>query len=505
MKKLVGFLLVFTLVFSMMAVTNANEASGSGSVPQPDYLPYAEVGVLSEGLAWYMEAGEETDSIGFIDTSGKIVIKARFEAAGIFHDGLAPVQIDGLWGYVDKTGQFAVPPIYTGVGRVFEEGFVQVVKDDKWGYVDKTGKEVIAFDYEDTNPFNNGLAPVKKNEKYGYINKEGKEVVPFQYEAASVFSEGRAMVKIKDKWGVIDQNGIEIEKPKFEEAFPYSRGLAAVKHEGMWGYIDLSGREVIQAHYDEARPFQEGDLAPVQVDGKWGYVNKEDTMIIRPQFMDVYTVFSEGLALVSIENEDEYEMLGYIDQTGKVVVPYSYDLMGSSFSGGLATVADGGQGSFYFMPNPLNVQTQEPQPQSALPSASKVMINGREVSPEAYNIGGNNFFKLRDLAMLLNGTNKGFEVGWDQDAKVIRLTTSKAYTEVGGELAATGQLSVKQAAPATAKLLVNSEEARFTAYTLDGNNYFKLRDLAQALDFNVSWDAASNALTIDTKSGYQPE
>lgn len=103
------------------------------------------------------------------------------------------------------------------------------------------------------------------------------------------------MVKIKDKWGVIDQNGIEIEKPKFEEAFPYSRGLAAVKHEGKWGYIDLSGREVIRAHYDEARPFQEGDLAPVQIDGKWGYVNKEDTMIIQPQFIDVYTVFLRDL------------------------------------------------------------------------------------------------------------------------------------------------------------------------------------------------------------------
>lgn len=44
------------------------------------------------------------------------------------------------------------------------------------------------------------------------------------------------------------------------------------------------------------------------------------------------------------------------------------------------------------------------------PTASKVSVNGKDVSFEAYNIEGNNYFKLRDLAKALTGSNKQFEV-----------------------------------------------------------------------------------------------
>jgi len=40
----------------------------------------------------------------------------------------------------------------------------------------------------------------------------------------------------------------------------------------------------------------------------------------------------------------------------------------------------------------------------AKPTASTVYLNSEETAFEAYNINGNNFFKLRDLAYALNGT-----------------------------------------------------------------------------------------------------
>ena len=55
-------------------------------------------------------------------------------------------------------------------------------------------------------------------------------------------------------------------------------------------------------------------------------------------------------------------------------------------------------------------------------------MDGAPVGLTAYNINGNNYFKLRDLAALLNGTQAQFQVGWNDAARTITLTTDAAYT-----------------------------------------------------------------------------
>lgn len=42
----------------------------------------------------------------------------------------------------------------------------------------------------------------------------------------------------------------------------------------------------------------------------------------------------------------------------------------------------------------------------------------------AYNIGGNNYFKLRDMAAVIN-----FGVAWDGDTNTINIDTSTGYTK----------------------------------------------------------------------------
>jgi hypothetical protein len=56
--------------------------------------------------------------------------------------------------------------------------------------------------------------------------------------------------------------------------------------------------------------------------------------------------------------------------------------------------------------------------QTAAPTASKITLDGAEVSFTAYNIGGNNYFKLRDLGAALN-----FGVTWDGAANTIVIDT----------------------------------------------------------------------------------
>ena len=135
----------------------------------------------------------------------------------------------------------------------------------------------------------------------------------------------------------------------------------------------------------------------------------------------------------------------------------------------------------------------------AVPTEAKVLIDGREVAFEAYNLDNNNYFKLRDLAMALRESGKPFAVKWDGESGAIRLETGKTYTPVGGELAASGKQGVKGAYSSLTKLVVDGREMLLTAYTIDGYTYFKLRDLAPALQLDVKWDGKANAILIDTK------
>ena len=55
------------------------------------------------------------------------------------------------------------------------------------------------------------------------------------------------------------------------------------------------------------------------------------------------------------------------------------------------------------------------------------------------------------------------------------------------------------------KIYLAGEQLDITGYNIDGNNYFKIRDLGEALDIAVDWDAAERAVTIDPAKPYSAE
>lgn len=135
---------------------------------------------------------------------------------------------------------------------------------------------------------------------------------------------------------------------------------------------------------------------------------------------------------------------------------------------------------------------------TAAATASKVLVDGKEVSFEAYNIKDSNYFKLRDIAMAVNGSPKNFEVGWDSENNAISLTSDKAYTVAGGELAVSANPAAKQATLSTSKVYLDGEEIQLTAYKIGGNNFFKLHDIGEALGIVITWDAETKTIGIDT-------
>lgn len=176
------------------------------------------------------------------------------------------------------------------------------------------------------------------------------------------------------------------------------------------------------------------------------------------------------------------------------------------------TVNQGSNTFYYFVKviqNPVypqeklpDIQQQQPtQSATANPNNSKVLVNGKAVAFDSYNINNNNYFKLRDIAQVLRGTDKQFEVVWDSSKNAINMTSNKPYTTVGGELKV-GDGVAKQCSLNSSPIYKDGVQVSLTAYTINGNNYFKLRDLGQAFNFDVSWDAGQNAVVVDTTKPY---
>ena len=76
---------------------------------------------------------------GFIDKTGKWVIRPSYQAAKNFHDGVAAVRVNDKYGYIGKNGDFIVKPQFD-VAWDFLQGIARVKVGNKNGYVNKLGE-----------------------------------------------------------------------------------------------------------------------------------------------------------------------------------------------------------------------------------------------------------------------------------------------------------------------------------------------------------------------------
>lgn len=154
-----------------------------------------------------------------------------------------------LCGYFDTVaGQFAISPQFKGADDFAANGLAPIEKNGKWGYIDAKGQMVILPQFEDAGGFAaNGLAKIKQNGKYGYIDAKGQMVIPPQFEYAGSFpTNGLAVIMQNGKWGYIDAKGQVVIPPQFGYAFSFAaNGLAEIKQNGKSAYIDTKGKRIV--------------------------------------------------------------------------------------------------------------------------------------------------------------------------------------------------------------------------------------------------------------------
>lgn len=304
----------------------------------------------------------------FIDGRGNLVIPGPFYFAGEFRDGLALVEINRKYGFINTSGKVVILPQFQKV-MPFEEdssgkyvffqrgvsggvpggdffrpvsevgefseglaGFRQSGEGGGYGFIDTTGKIAIEPDFEAVGPFSEGLAKVKVNGKWGFINKTGKLVIPAKYLKVDDFSEGLALVnQFVDRSDFIDPTGAVAFTHTFSSVGKFRQGLARIKENDRYGFIDKKGKIVVPCDFSRVGHFFEGFAFVRLKSGLYGFIDLQGKMAIPATFREAGN-FSGGLAPVATEKG-----CGFVNQSGKLVIPDVYDYA-ETFSNGLARV-----------------------------------------------------------------------------------------------------------------------------------------------------------------------
>lgn len=216
---------------------------------------------------------------------------------------LYPLPADGKWGYVDRTGEWQIPPQWDQV-HDFHEGRAAVGSPGGWGIIDTEGHEIVPPRFQgssfvtigDRNWYSSPFSPYS----------EGCTVVThFERETRPSFfldREGFA-------WWRAGAQPAALQDRDIRRFGRFSEGLAWFQQgfgeEARYGWVNRDGDIAIDAEFVQASRFAEGLAFAAVRDGQGAYISPEGTPVL-PRKWTLYSAgpFSEGLARVSPEAFD---------------------------------------------------------------------------------------------------------------------------------------------------------------------------------------------------------
>ncbi len=217
----------------------------------------------------------------------------------------------------------------------------------------------------------NGLFPIKDYESglWGYMDINGNMVIEPKYKDAERFINGRAVVGKYGEKGVIDSEGNYKIEPVFYAINMLENGISFVikeKSDECGLFIDVEGN-ILPGEGTFAKDFREfkygnftNEIFPVKdsATNLIGFVDENIDYKIAPKYLGAEN-FSHGLAPVM----DESYLWGYVDETGKEVIPCQFKIATQFGENDLACVElDDGKhclirkdGSYYTKPGAYEI------------------------------------------------------------------------------------------------------------------------------------------------------
>lgn len=231
---------------------------------------------------------------GFMNTSGKLIVEAKYKTVTEFNGGYAIAATKKEVFIIDKNGNETkiISPKKIDGFKHFSEGLAPIEIDEKYGYVNEKGLLIIPPQYIAVGYFSMGMAWVRTlNGKIGYIDKQGNWLIEPTLFAAKEFDPVSkvARVKIEKGWTYINANGdfLPIEDKNINVFKNFEDGVALVKVGDLWGFINSEGGWQIEPTYKGGVTSFQNGYARVKQDGKWGVINKKGEWVLKPIYDNI--------------------------------------------------------------------------------------------------------------------------------------------------------------------------------------------------------------------------
>lgn len=300
-----GFHEGFAVVKDPKGATGIMDAKG-GMAIQPGNYVFDPASKFQGGLIRFQAAARDAAPdgkplYGLIGSGGQIVRQADLLSIADFSEGLALAKAkNGLYGYLDRSGAWRIPPRYD-YAVSFSEGLAYTLIGFSSCYIDTLGREAFELDSHQVpgraNMMREGMLGVVRNDAYiEFLDKTGKPA--FSKEDAGInmqpFSEGLAAFEdLQGRDGFLDRKGAVAIAPAFDSVGSFSQGLAAARKGDLWGYIDKKGAWKIEPIFTEALPFRPEGLAKVMTRGGWWTWIRTDGAMLWEDPEHVNLVFKE--------------------------------------------------------------------------------------------------------------------------------------------------------------------------------------------------------------------
>ncbi|MEP3278639.1 MAG: WG repeat-containing protein [Stappiaceae bacterium] len=230
---------------------------------------------------------------GFIDrNSGNWVIGNRFERVFPFSEGLALVQINGRYGFIDRNGMVVIQPKFELSGG-FKHGLAEVIVNRKAGLIDQNGSFVLEPKF----------ARAVVITKDFFLIRHGEVASRFIEGASRVFPASRFYPNVPGP-RAIHPRGFN---SNHWQVYDRENGLIS----DLFDLGDKVGSNRSQLRWAVPDPESDGKYRLLDIDGKWA---------LKPQFSDERNSLGDYIPIVSSNGR-----AGALNKHGKVVVPPKYD------------------------------------------------------------------------------------------------------------------------------------------------------------------------------------
>ena len=250
----------------------------------------------------------------------KIYVPPKYLYCKSFNNGSAVAVLkawpENRYALINDKAEDIIPPIFDSL-TLLSNGSYKFKLNDKYGLIDNIGRIILPNKYHAIGKFVDNLACARVDVKsavsnketnlYGYIDLQGNEVLPVEYEFIGKRFNRRTVVMKGGEWclfGIDDHKltafpGVAHLGPcvsddmcKINLGGKYDKGNNRVTG-GLWGYCSVDGKTVIEAVYESACGFSEG-FAAVKKDGKWGFINTSGKIVIPFKFDKVDSSYKGG-------------------------------------------------------------------------------------------------------------------------------------------------------------------------------------------------------------------